>query len=122
MAPLQAETRLKLGASALLAVPAVLLLLLGVAEMVGGEPSGAQHILQAAPLLALIAAGWRYPRAAGLVLFGLVASLFAGWLVFVVLNRDPGDAIVAWVVAGLVLFAPPIIAGWLLLKAGQPGR
>ncbi len=120
IAPLPAETRLKLGASVLLAAPAALLLVLGVAEMVGGDLTGSQHLVQAAPLLALLGVGWRYPRAAGFVLCGLGALFFVSWLVLIVISREPGGEIIAWIGAGFFLFVPPVVAGWLMLKASHP--
>jgi hypothetical protein len=119
---LPAATRLKLAASALLALPAAVLLLFGIGEMAAGDISGVQHLPEAAALLLLLVAGWRYPRRAGLTLLGVGALLFALWLIFVLADGDPspeGFAILAWVAAGLILFAPPIVAGWLLLKASR---
>jgi hypothetical protein len=119
---LPAATRLKLAASLILAAPAAALLALAVGEMLGGDPSGAQHIAQAAPLLLLLAAGWRYPRAAGVVLLCLAPILLAAWLVFVVTRGESaprGLEILGWVATGLVVFVPPVAAGWLLLKASR---
>ena len=119
---LRPPTRLKLAASALLAVPTAVLLLFAVGEMADSDLSGAQHLVQAAPLLLLLIAAWRYPRAAGIALLGLGALLFAVWLVFVLTERSPapqGISILMWAGAGLILFVPPLVAGWLLLKAGR---
>jgi hypothetical protein len=114
----QPPTRLKLAASVLLAVPIALLLLFTIGEMTGGDLSGAQHIVQVAPLLLLLIAGWRYPRLAGIALLGLGVLLLVIWLVFVVVEGERGE-IVMWVGAGLLLFVLPLTAGWLFLKAGR---
>jgi len=119
---LPAATRLKLAASVIVAVPAAALLVFAIAEMVGGEPSGSQHIPEAAPLLLLLAAGWRFPRAAGIVLLCLGPILLAAWLVLVLTRGEPafrGLAILTWLAAGMIFFVPPVVAGWLLLKASR---
>jgi len=118
---LQPQTRLKVAASAVLAVPIVLLLLLTVGEMAEGDPSGAQHLVQAAPLVLLLIAAWRYPGAVGLALLCLSPLLLALWLVFVLTSGSPSQdtPLLIWVGVGFVLFAPPVVAGWLLLKAGR---
>ncbi len=114
---LPVETRIKLAASVLLGVPFTVLLVFAVGEMVGGELSGAQHLVQAAPLLLLLVAAWRYPRMVGLLLLGLGALLFGIWLIFFASEADPhGIEILGWVVSGLLLFIPPLAAGWLLLR------
>ncbi len=107
--------RLKIAAIALLLVPIAILLLFAIGETAGGDWSGLQHVPEAAVLLVLLAAAWRYPYVTGLVLMAAGVALFAGWLVFALANLSAS----AIVVAALMLFAPPIVAGWLLYRAGQ---
>jgi hypothetical protein len=118
---LASPARLKLAASVLIAIPAVLLLTFALGEMFAGELSGAQHIAQAAPLLLLLAAGWRYPRVAGILLLALTTGLLLVWLVLVVWRRADGDYVL-WTVSGLVLFALPGVGGLLLLRAAAITR
>ncbi len=110
--------RMKLVASVLLAVPAGVLLLFAVGEMASGEISGVQHIPEALLLVVLAAAAWRYPRWTGIALLTIGTLLLATWLVWIFAGGhvDRGS-IAMWFVAALVLFGPPLAAGWLLLRA-----
>jgi len=124
--------RVKLAATSLLAVPIFVLSFFAVAEMAGGEPSGAQHLVQAAPLLVLLVTAWWFPRQTGFVLLGLSVVLFVGWLVLLGASLltetfEDWDApipvkVLVWTVAPLLLFVPPAAAGWLLLRAGRARR
>jgi hypothetical protein len=111
-------TRLKVAASALIALPAVLLAVMALGEMFGGDLSGVQHIPEAGALLLLLAVGWRYPRVAGLLLVGVGVLVFAAWLALVLVRSEPGF-IVAVLVGGLMIVVPPLAAGALLLKAAD---
>jgi peptidoglycan/LPS O-acetylase OafA/YrhL len=107
---------LKLAAIVLLAVPAVALLLLAVGELLDGDESGLQHVPEAAVLVAIAWFAWKRPRSAGILLVAATAVFFIAWLVFV----DVGE--MSWpgrLIAMLLLFVPPLIAAWLLLRAGQ---
>lgn len=116
-------TGMKVAACVLLALPAVLLIAVGAGEMVGGEMSGVQHLPEGGLLLLVAAAGWRYPRAAGAFVLGAGVAVLVAWIVFVVAGDDvSGRApFLVWVGVGLLLFAPPIVAGWLLWRAGGGG-
>ena len=59
---------LKVAGLVIVALGALSFLALGVGEMVGGEPSGFQHLPEAALLGALGYLGWRHPHAVGIVL------------------------------------------------------
>jgi hypothetical protein len=103
---------LTLAACALIGLPAARLLLAGIEEYiaVGDE----LHIVQAVPLLLLIAASWRWPRVVGRLLVVLQPALLVSW--FILVAREVG------IVRGLeliVLMAPAILAGWLLLRAAR---
>lgn len=108
---------LKLVASVLLAIPSTALLVLAAGEMLGGDVSGSQHLVQALPLLVLLVLGWRLPRIAGNVLLVVGALLLAAWAVWVLTGDQP--EILPF---GLVLFAPALIAGWLLRRAHGRGN
>jgi hypothetical protein len=113
---------LKTIAAALIAVPAIALLALGIGEMAGGEPSGVQHLPEAAVLLALLVLAWRRPAFAGRLLVGLGGVLFVLWLALVLTRRDVdiwSAELLGWVVAAVVLFAGPVVAGVLLVRAAR---
>jgi len=110
--------RLKIAASALLVVPIAVLLLFTAGEVAGGDVSGVQHLAQAAPLILLLVAGWRYPRTAGIALLALGILVLGLWLFFL-LRGGPSTSGAGLAAAGIVLFAPPLVAGWLFLKAGR---
>jgi len=115
--------RLRLAAIALLAVPAGVLLLFAFGEMIGGDPTGVQHIPEAAVLILLIAVAWRHARVTGIILLASGTLLFAVWLVWAVYLREPQaneSPLLMLVLAAIVLFLPPLVAGWLLLRASAP--
>jgi hypothetical protein len=117
--------QLRLTASALIALPAVVLLIFAIGEMAGGDVSGAQHIPESALLLVLLVAAWRYPRPAGAILVGAGVFLAGVWIVLVVSREEgtPGGAdLIGWTIAGLLLFVPPVLAGWLLLRSAALPR
>jgi hypothetical protein len=119
---LTTATRYKLGASLLIGVPAVVLLVFALAEMLGGDRSGAQHLPESAALLALLGLGWRYPRVAGWLLVGVGSLLLVAWVGLIVLDeaREIETAeLPLWVGTALVLFGAPLVAGFLLLKAAR---
>lgn len=107
---------LHLAGIALLLVPVAILVLFTVGETAGGDVSGLQHVLQAAPLLVLIAVAWRWPRVGGaaVLLTGvLLGATFA-------IEWHPAEMSAQSVaLTELVLFVPPIIAGVLLLLSGR---
>jgi hypothetical protein len=107
-------------AMALLAVPVTCLLFLGGAEMAGGDVTGVQHFVQAAPLVAASVLAWRFPRWVGIGLVGIGGVLFVAWAILVAVSERSESSLLVWVVAALVLFVPPIIAGLLLVKATEP--
>jgi hypothetical protein len=119
---LTTATRFKLGASVLIAIPAAALLFFGLAEMLGGELSGVQHLPESAALLALLGLGWRYPRVTGWLLIATGSLLLVAWLGLIVLDEsreiDAAD-LPLWAATALVLFGAPLVAGYLMLKAAR---
>lgn len=110
---------MRLAAMTLLGVPAALLLLMGFGEMLGGELTGIQHIPEAALLLALVWLAWRYPWPAGAILVGGTLLLFTLWLMMVTTRGQDETPLWAWLLTGLVVFAPPLAAGVLLLLSSR---
>ena len=107
-------------ATVLLGVPAILLLVLGVGEMIGGDMSGFQHVVESAALIALMHGAWRYPRAAGVILVAGAVLLFVAWLALMSARGELGElGLLGWLTVGLLLFLPPLLAGWLLLRASR---
>ena len=111
--------RLRLAAIALLTIPAGVLLLFAFGEMIGGDPSGAQHIPEGAALLLLAAAAWRYPLWTGVILLAVGAVLLLAWLLFVVFGPNRDVPAIALVATGAILFLPPFAAGWLLIRSSR---
>lgn len=113
---------LKLVALGLLALPATGLLLLAVGEVAAGDISGLQHVPEAVMLVVCMALGWRHPRETGWVLLAAGSVLLAGGL-WLNLSRDnfdqAGPTLLLWTAIFALLFAPPLLAGWLLLIAGR---
>ncbi|MGD9932308.1 MAG: hypothetical protein AB7T37_01205 [Dehalococcoidia bacterium] len=116
--------QLRLIAMALLAVPAGILLALGVGELVGGDISGVQHLPEAAILVGLMALAWWRSRTAGRVLVVAAPLLYLLWFVWMAFVRnDEGDeSPLMWAATGAMLFLPPLVAGGLLLRSSRPDR
>lgn len=116
--PDSAKPYLKTVAVGLLAIPAVLLTVLAIGEMVGGDMAGAQHIPEALALIVLAAAAWRYPTRVGAILMVAGAVLLALWSLMS-LTADRHDSPASLVMVAVMLFFPPLVAGWLLYSAGR---
>lgn len=117
LVPADPSARWKL-AGLVVAAPAVgVLLLFAVGEMGGGDLSGVQHLVQLTPLLAVLAAAWRWPRAGGRLLIALASLLAAVYAVFALTRSDLSLAVV--VVAELLFFAPAILAGLFFIRASR---
>jgi hypothetical protein len=103
-------------------LPVTVLLLFAIGEMAGGDVSGAQHLPEAAALLILLIAGWRYPRVVGIVLLSMGVTVLAIWLVLVVMRAEvERESLVFWVGSGVILFGLPVTAGWFFLNASRIG-
>ncbi|MBE7520026.1 MAG: hypothetical protein HS107_12350 [Thermoflexaceae bacterium] len=116
-----ASSRLVWVALALLLVPAAALLALGVGEFMEGELSGAQHLPEAALLVALGAAAWWRRRLAGIVLVVVAPLLLIAWVSWVLIIREESgnDPVLPWLITAAILFLFPFLAGWLLLRASD---
>jgi hypothetical protein len=104
----------------LLVVPLVVLLILGIAEMVAGDVTGAQHFVMAAPLVLLLLAAWRHPRFAGNMLLVVGTVLLAAWLVLVIGRGIERGEILAYALTAVLVFGPPLLAGWLVRQTEAP--
>jgi peptidoglycan/LPS O-acetylase OafA/YrhL len=94
-----------------------------------GLPGARWHAVRTSTRLKLCAtaiigiprAGWRRPRVAGWLLLATGLAVFVVFFAFVLTNGDPsfrGWAVLMWLGVSLLVFAPPVIAGALLLRAG----
>jgi hypothetical protein len=110
------RTRLKCAAVVCLAIPLVIIVMLGIGEIASGTLSGLQHLGQLAPIVALGWLGWTRPWLGGLVLVGL-ALLLAG--LYIGFGGSPPFALI---INAALLFAPPLLAGVLFLAAGRRRR
>jgi len=110
---------LRVAGLACLAVPAALLLLFAVAEMIGGDLSGAQHLPEVAVVAAIGWAGWRWPYGVGMVLM-LAGAVLA--LAFVLWLHPAGITLIGIAVMELLLFIPSIAAGACFTLAGAVER
>lgn len=102
----------KVAALVLLGLGVAFYLMFAVGELAGGEISGLQHLLPAALLGALLWLGWKRPRTAGIVLLALAVPLGAAYLAVLIVRDLP----LPW---ALWIALPPILSGWLLLRAGR---
>jgi len=86
-----------------------ILLLFAVGETTGGDWSGLGHLLLAIPIGLLMWLGWRRPQWGGLLFLlmgGVLFRFFSDAL------RGPG-----WLAPFLILIAPMLLSGLLLLGA-----
>lgn len=95
-------------AEILLLIPAALLLVLGIGELVGGDTSGVQHFLQLIPLLVFAFLSWNYPKIGGVTL-ATVATILA-ILYFLFFSGFPP---LVRAINDAILFLPPVVAGML---------
>lgn len=91
-----------------------ILLLFALGETIGGDWSGLGHLLQAIPICLLMWLGWKRPFWGGIFL--LVLSLLASYALAEAL-RGPG-----WHIRMLIMVAPLILSGILLLTAAGVER
>ena len=106
-------------ALACLAVPTALLLLFAGGEMLGGDLSGAQHLVEVGVVAAIAAAGWRWPYQTGMVLMLAGAGLA---LLFVLWLHPAGITLLGIAIVELLLFIPAIAAGACFTLAGAVER
>jgi hypothetical protein len=105
----------KIAALTLIGLGVAFFLTFAVGELAGGDVAGTQHLPPAAVLGALLWLGWKRPRLAGIVLLALAVPLGLFFLVGSAVEGIRGEE--AWVPLAIVL--PPVLAGWLLIRAGR---
>ena len=88
-----------------------ILLLFAVGETAGGDWSGLGHLIVAVPIGLLMWLGWKRPVWGGILL--LLAGVFAA-LFFSDALRSP-----EWLAPFLIIVAPLLVAGLLLLGAAR---
>ena len=108
-------TRTKIAALVLLALGVAFYLMFAVGELAGGDVSGIQHLAPAALLGALLWLGWRRPLVAGIVLLALAVPLGVAYVVVLVV-RDLPPTWALWIAL------PPVVTGYLLVRAGHTQR
>ncbi len=108
--------RLELAATLAGGVTAGLLLLFLLGEVLGGDISGLQHVVQLAPLVALLALGWRYPNLAGALLLAIGLALAGAYFLE---SRGGSVAAAERALVAAIFLLPPILAGVLFLLAGR---
>lgn len=91
----------------------IFLVFMGVGEMVGGDFSGASHLLPAAMLGVAMYLASKRPRESGVVLL-LIGAAISAYFAFV-MRGDVAERLIAiafgglpWLVAGLLLLAPEL--------------
>jgi len=104
--------RTKRFALVLLGLGIAFYLMFGVGELAGGDVSGVQHFIPVAILTALAVVAWHRPRAAGIALLALTVPLGAVYIAVLVVRDLPPT----W---ALIIVAPPLVTGYLLLRAGR---
>lgn len=117
MGGLPRKVRLQFIVSEFLIAPIMLLMVLAVGEMAGGDVSGAQHVVMAIPLFLLLAGVWRYPRATAilLVVFGLI--MLVVWSLAAATTDIRRDEIWVFILMVALFCVAPLAAGWLLWRA-----
>ncbi|MDQ5951861.1 MAG: hypothetical protein QG639_1142 [Patescibacteria group bacterium] len=104
----------KIAAESILAIPMILLIILGSGEMVGGDISGAQHFIELIPFIFLAIISWLYPKLGGIILTACSALLAA--LYITLFGSFP---MIYRIINDVILFLPPFVAGILFLTAGM---
>ena len=111
---------LKIIGVVLLLIPAALIAVIAVSDMVGGDLMSVLELLFAVPLLILAWLGWRRPRLSGLIIVAGSVVLAAVWCVWSTGRFDDWTLHLGYFIQGvLMLFAPPLVAGVLFLLAAR---
>ena len=109
------RVRAKFAGLVLLALGLAFYLAFTIGEVVGGDISGIQHFPPALLLGVLLIVAWKHPLAAGSVLLVLAVPLGVTYVVVLVQRDLP----LTW---ALVVAAPPLLTGLLLVWAGRQER
>lgn len=109
--------QLKITAVTLLLIPLVLLFMLAIGELVGGELPGLEHILQALPLVLLTYVAWRFPNKGGKFIFSIAVLLG----ILYVFYPPIGFPLEFRLINSFILFGPAALAGIIFITASQKG-
>ena len=99
----------KLIAIGLLGLGTALFLVFGLAELLGGDITGIQHLIPAAILAVLMYVGWRRPHAAGIALLVVAAALTAAGVSLFIARDLPLLSL------ALLFVLPSVVTGVLLV-------
>jgi hypothetical protein len=102
----------------LLLIPIAALAWAGLGEVLGGDVSGWQHVIEIVPLAALAAVAWRWPQIGGPLIAGIAVVLVLGYILFAFTGGQGRGPVWLWLLVGSVLFAPPLLAGALFWASG----
>jgi len=111
---------LRIVACIVLGIPLVIFLIFGIGEMIGGDLSGAMHLLQALFVILLGVLAWMRPLESGVILC-LYGAVVAGFFLFNII-ADPSSQGSVLSPALLILALLPLLAGTLFLIAGVLAR
>jgi len=109
------RVRAKFAGLVLLALGLAFYLAFTIGEVAGGDISGIQHFPPALLLGLLLVVAWKHPLAAGSVLLVLAVPLGVAYIIVLVQRDLP----LTW---ALVVAAPPLVTGLLLVWAGRQER
>jgi hypothetical protein len=93
----------------LLLIPSAALAWAGLDEVLGGDVSGWQHIVEIVPLAALAAIAWRWPQIGGPLIAGIAVVLLLGYTLFAFTGGQGRGPVWLWLLVGSGLFAPPLL-------------
>jgi hypothetical protein len=110
-------SRLKIAGLILVMIPLTILLIFTIGETVGGDASGLQHLVQAAPLVLFTLWAWKKPRVGGWVLLiaAIIVAVLYPW-------SKPDQPLRFTALTELMLFGPAIAAGLLFVVAARKER
>lgn len=108
----------KIAGAVILLVPVVMFLIFTIGEVVGGDISGLQHLVEAGAIALVALFAWRWPALVGGFLVIIGASLSALYLY----DRYGNATVLSILLTELVFFTPMMIAGVLLLLGAREDR
>ena len=119
MVYLTRSRKYELAATAVAGVTLAMLSMFTLGEVFGGDWSGLAHLVQLVPLAILIALGWRFPYAIGLLLIGIGAALTLAYYM------DAANSSIATsekLLVGALFLLPPLLSGGFFMLAGNAQR
>lgn len=104
----------KITATVFLIIPFLVLLVLGIGENIAQISGSLIHVIEAAPLVIFGLIAWKKPYIGGIIflILGIVLAVIYPFMFNEV-------SVAALVLAELLLFLPPVIAGSLFLASSE---